>query len=255
MIALLVIAGFTGFKASTPGGVAAPSGSTGASVFPKRHATGVEISVAACSGAKKGLRWYVRWALHWRAERGADDTHRTAELKSPGEPGLGRLGVRSRCPLYLAKVWRAKARAERKAYVKWWGDVGRVVTLLERGLRGTPMSGTGALLEKWGRRYGVSPYFMVATAATESSIGHASCSNNPKNVWGLASCVNSWPVPYFETWDEAISFYAKFLAERWRGHSTPYSFRGYAACSDCWGRKVSWWMGRLFGVAASTRYP
>jgi len=129
------------------------------------------------------------------------------------------------------------------------------VNKLERGLAGTPMAGTGSILEQQGRRYHVSPFFMAAVAATESSLGRVPCSNNRKNVWGLASCVNSWPVPYFETWREAIGFYAKFLSSRWPGHSTPYSFRGYAACSDCWARKVSYWMGRLFGVPAVTRYP
>lgn len=129
------------------------------------------------------------------------------------------------------------------------------VNVLERGLRGSPMAGTARILEGQGRRYHVSPYFMAAVAATESSLGRAACSNNRFNVWGLASCVNSWPVPYFETWKEAISFYARFLATRWPGHSTPYSFRGYAACSECWARKVSYWMGALFGVPAVTRYP
>jgi hypothetical protein len=139
--------------------------------------------------------------------------------------------------------------------VRWYAERGAVIARLERGLRGTPMAGTGVLLERYGRRHGVSPYFMVAVAATESSIGRASCSSNGRNVWGLASCVNSWPVPYFDTWDEAIAFYARFLASRWPGHSTPYSFNGYAACSDCWARKVSSWMSALFGVSSRTRYP
>lgn len=130
-----------------------------------------------------------------------------------------------------------------------------VVSTLERGLAGTPMAGTGKLLEEQGRRYRISPYFMAAVAATESSLGRASCRNNPRNVWGLASCVNSWAVPYFDSWREAISFYARFLASRWPRHSTPYSFRGYAACSDCWARKVSYWMRALFAVPAETRYP
>lgn len=164
-------------------------------------------------------------------------------------------GKTCRWARFTAAEWQARALSARRALQRWEKSVGRVVAHLERGLRGTPMEGTGILLERHGRIHGVSPYFMVATAATESSIGHASCSNNPKNVWGLASCVNSWPVPYFETWDEAISFYARFLAERWPGHSTPYSFRGYAACDDCWGRKVSSWMSSLYAVPAVTRYP
>lgn len=154
-----------------------------------------------------------------------------------------------------ASTWQARAAAARRSLKRWQRQVGGTISLLERGLRGTPMQGTGVILEKWGRRYGVSPFFMVATAATESSIGHAACSNNHYNVWGLASCTGSWYVPPFRSWDEAISFYARFLAERWPGHSTPYSFRGYAACDECWGRKVSEWMGRLFGVSAVTRYP
>ena len=117
------------------------------------------------------------------------------------------------------------------------------------------MTGTGEILVRYGRRYHVSPYFMAAAAATESSLGAAACSNNRFNVWGLASCSGSWYVPAFRSWDEAIAFYARFLSGRWPGHSTPYSFRGYAACSECWGRKVSEWMNRLFGVSAVTRYP
>jgi hypothetical protein len=96
---------------------------------------------------------------------------------------------------------------------------------------------------------------MAAVAATESSLGRAACANNRYNVWGLASCNQSWYVPSFANWKQAIRFYARFLASRWPGHSTPYSFRGYAACSECWARKVSYWMRELFGVPAETRYP
>lgn len=191
--------------------------------------------------ARKGLRFYVRRYNAHREKMGAS----TAVLP----PAVGR------CPLYLAKVWRSRALVARQQYELWWATRGSVIRALERGLAGTPMAGTGRILEHHGRLHGVSPYFMVAVAATESSIGHAACSNNRRNVWGLASCVNSWPVPYFDTWDEAIGFYADFLAERWPGHTSPYSFRGYAACSDCWARKVSYWMERLFGVAPTTRYP
>ena len=117
------------------------------------------------------------------------------------------------------------------------------------------MEGTAVELEREGRRHGVSPYFMAAVAATESSLGHAACSSNRFNAWGLANCTGIWYVPAFGSWAEAYAFYANFLASRWPGHSTPYSFNGYAACDDCWGRKVSEWMGRLFGVPARTTYP
>jgi len=117
------------------------------------------------------------------------------------------------------------------------------------------MAGTGAILERWGRRFHVSPYFMAAAAATESSLGEAACGYHGHNAWGLANCDGSWDVPAFRTWDSAIAFYARFLSSRWPGHSTPYSFTGYAACDSCWGNTVSRWMHSLFGVPALTRYP
>lgn len=169
-------------------------------------------------------------------------------------PAVHKVGL-SGCPRYLAHLWQRKAHAARVAYEKWWGARGQVIALLNRGLSGSPMARTGAVLEHWGRRYRVSPYFMAAVAATESSLGEAACSNNQYNVWGLASCNGSWYVPPFHSWDEAIAFYAHFLSSRWPGHSTPYSFTGYAACSQCWGAKTSSWMNSLFGVPAVTRYP
>jgi hypothetical protein len=95
---------------------------------------------------------------------------------------------------------------------------------------------------------------MAAVAATESSLGHAACGAGGYKAWGLGNCGTAWSVPSFASWDEAIAYYARFLT-RWSGHSTPYSFRGYAACDECWARKVSEWMQRLFGVAARTAYP
>jgi hypothetical protein len=149
--------------------------------------------------------------------------------------------------------WRTRAQIEQAVLADWNSTVGRVVRRLDAGLAGTPMAGLGAILEAEGRRYGISPYFMAAAAGTESSFGAAGCSNNPKNVWGLAACDGRWHVPYFPTWESAVGFYARFLASRWQGHSSPYSFRGYAACDACWGRKTSAHMGR-FGAGTSTRY-
>ena len=126
---------------------------------------------------------------------------------------------------------------------------------LNRGLAGSPMAGLGWILEREGHRQKVSPYLMAAAAATESSLGSAPCRSNPKNVWGLASCGNSWHVPYFRTWDEAIAFYARFLRSRWPGATSAYSYRGYAACDSCWGSKTAYHMQRLFGVGPSAAYP
>jgi hypothetical protein len=144
--------------------------------------------------------------------------------------------------------WRDRAWREKRLYRQ------SVVNRLERGLRGTPMAGTGAVLERHGRRWGVSPFFMAAVAATESSLGAAACRNNRKNVWGLASCVNSWPVPYFHTWDDAVGFYARFLRQRWPSATSPFHYYGYAANSQAWGRRTAYWMRLLFGVGPSVRY-
>lgn len=214
-------------------------------------ATAATKSVA-CPTARKAVKFYAKRIAHWRAQSGAVHV-------SPIKRRLHGGG----CPRYLAHVLQRKAYAMRahherlveKQRREFERQVESVVRLLNRGLAGSPMAGTGEILERYGRRYGVSPFFMAATAATESSLGAAACSNNRYNVWGLASCTGSWYVPPFGSWDEAIAFYAKFLAGRWPGHSTPYSFTGYAACSPCWGRKVSEWMHTLFRVPAVTRYP
>ena len=60
---------------------------------------------------------------------------------------------------------------------------------------------------------------------------------------------------YADDVDAAALGQKLFFDRRFSGHSTPYSFRGYAACSDCWARKVSEWMSRLFGVSSRTAYP
>lgn len=190
-----------------------------------------------CRALRKAVRFYRDAWRGWVAQMG-----RRVSGTIRGGP----------CPRYLVGVLRAKAVAARQEYRLWQSSI---VRRLERGLRGSPMQGTGALLLRHGTRWHVSPYFMAAVAATESSLGAAACSNNRRNVWGLASCVNSWPVPYFDTWDEAIGYYAHFLASRWPGHSTPYSFRGYAACSECWAAKTSEWMRSLFGVEPRTVWP
>lgn len=130
-----------------------------------------------------------------------------------------------------------------------------VVSRLERGLQGSPMAGSGRALERAAWRYRISPFFIVAVAATESSIGRAACSNNRFNVWGLANCSGIWHVPAFRSWGEAYTFYARFLAERWPDATTCHHYYGYAKCSACWGRKTAAWMSSLFGVGPAVRYP
>lgn len=196
-------------------------------------------SVRPCPYARLGVVFYRSRFVYWTIKTGSS----IPDWRKPRNCADAR---------YLANVWAGRSFKARRAYEK---QIEQVVRRLERGLAGTPMEGAGAILERHGRRYGVSPYFIVAAAATESSIGRAACSNNRFNVWGLSSCGSGWYVPAFRSWDEAVAFYARFLSSRWAGHSSPYSFRGYAACDECWGRKVSEWMHSLFGVPAVTRYP
>jgi hypothetical protein len=125
---------------------------------------------------------------------------------------------------------------------------------LNRGLQNTPMRGTGWKLEAAGFKHKIHPAFIAAIAGTESSFGHRACRSDRFNAFGLASCTRSWPVPQFRSWKHVYGFMGAFLTRRWPGASTPYSFRGYAACSDCWARRVSFFMRRL-GFGTSVRYP
>lgn len=194
--------------------------------------------------ARKAVKFYAGRIAYWRSKMGAGT--RAAH---------GGASPRTACPRYLSHVLQRKAAQARKAYQRWASTVGVVVRRLDRVLASTPLAGTARDLEEVGRHYHVSPYFIVAVAATESSIGHAACSSNRKNIWGLSSCGSGWYVPQFASWRAAYEFFAAFVNRQWPGHTSPYSFRGYAACSDCWARKVSGWMRSLFGVAAVTRYP
>jgi hypothetical protein len=124
---------------------------------------------------------------------------------------------------------------------------------LNRGLLGSPMENTGFALERAGWRWKVSPFFIAGIAATESSLGRASCSGEPYNAYGLGSCSGSW-VPHFRSWAESYWFMARFLNSRWPRALFPWDFNGYAACSACWGNSTARHMAELFGVGPETRY-
>ena len=195
------------------------------------------------------MAFYRGRFVHWQLQRGAS----VPTWRKPRNCADAK---------YLAFTWSKRSFAARRKTEHWHEQraereqraIDRVVAHLDRVLASTPMAGSGVYLERYGRQYGISPYFMVATAATESSIGRAACGTGGFNAWGLGNCGSAWSVPSFRSWAEAIAYYAHFLT-RWEGHSTPYSFRGYAKCDECWGRKVSEWMGSLFGVPARTTYP
>lgn len=129
-----------------------------------------------------------------------------------------------------------------------------VVQTLNRGLAGTPMSGTGRELEAAGWQHHVHPVFIAAIAGTESSFAAAACRGNPRNAFGLSSCGSGWSVPWFRSWAHAYTFMAQFLTGRWPSARTPWDYHGYAACSSCWGTKTAWWMRARFGTGPSVRY-
>jgi hypothetical protein len=128
-------------------------------------------------------------------------------------------------------------------------------------LGGTPMSGLGTLLERVGRQHGVSPFFIVAVAGKESSLGTATCSANPRNVWGLGACGRAWSPPYFPTWEAAIDFFARFVngqagvGSGWPSARTPWDFGGYCrGCESSWASGVTRFMSAM-GSSHNVRYP
>lgn len=138
---------------------------------------------------------------------------------------------------------------------------------LNRALARTPMRGTGYILERVGRRWNVSPYFIIGVSGKESSLGHASCRSNRKNIWGLKSCgVGRYTdvtgdgrvdyLPRFKTWGHAYTFFARYVHTRYPHARSPYDFHGYCECGvqSNWAPAVAGFMRRLFGVAAGVRY-
>lgn len=139
---------------------------------------------------------------------------------------------------------------------------------LNQGLKGTPMQGTGFLLERVAWKWRISPYFVIGVSGKESSLGHASCRSNRKNIWGLKSCGigpytditgdgrTDW-LPRFKTWGHAYTFFARYVRARYPHARTPYDFHGYCECGvqTNWAPKVAWFMRARFGVAANVRYP
>jgi hypothetical protein len=132
-----------------------------------------------------------------------------------------------------------------------------VAQALNKGLRSTPLARLGFVFEAEGHRRNLSPFFLVGASGTESSLGAASCRGNPKNLWGLGSCDRYWKVPYFETWKEAIGYYADFIRGHWPTARTVYDLHGYCECGSAyWGGKTSAWMAQLFGDrSGSILYP
>lgn len=123
---------------------------------------------------------------------------------------------------------------------------------LNATLAGTPLAGKGWLLEAEGYRGGIHPAFIAAVAGLESAWGRLPCSRNRFNYWGLGSCDRAWQVPYFQTFRQAVRYFARFVRQRWPNARTPYDLHGYCECSH-WGSRVAWNMDRL-GFPPVVRY-
>lgn len=151
-----------------------------------------------------------------------------------------------------------------KRKVALWPQVRRqrsVIERLDRFLAPYPMRGLGRTLERVGRREGVSPFFIVAVAGKESTFGLASCGLGGRNVWGLGACGSAWSPPSFDTWGEAIRFFARFVQGRtsvyrgWPSARTPWDFHGYCSgCESSWASGVSRFMAMMGEQRAEVRY-
>jgi len=113
------------------------------------------------------------------------------------------------------------------------------------------MEGTGKIIVNQSEKYDINPYFVVAVAGKESSLGAAACSNNRKNVWGLGACGRVWSVPRFKNWIQAINYFVRFIDRLWPNAQTPFQFYGYCnGCETEWGNDVA---GHMRNLGGSTR--
>jgi len=80
-------------------------GAAGGMDYTARSSAIFTLAGRSCT-ARQGLRWYVSRYNMWRAKMGAGGRPQTQALRS--------------CPRYLADVFRAKARAARVRYERWY---------------------------------------------------------------------------------------------------------------------------------------
>jgi hypothetical protein len=110
------------------------------------------------------------------------------------------------------------------------------------------MEGTGEIIVNQSEKYDINPYFVVAVAGKESSLGAAACSKNRKNVWGLGACGRVWSVPRFKNWIQAINYFVRFIDRLWPNAQTPFQFYGYCnGCETEWGNDVAGYMRNMGG--------
>lgn len=222
------------------------SGAAGTSPVPSAS---VRLGAAAPTSAPDSCRSAARAIRYYRA--------RTNEIRSLFSTTYPDRIAWPTCLLArrAAGEWQARAASARRSYDRWLRERGRTIRRLDRALAGHRMAGTGIFLERYGREYGVSPFFIAAVAWTESSLGDAACGPGGFNAWGLGNCGTAWTPEAYSSWAEAIASYARFLSSRWPGHSSPWSFRGYAKCDDCWARATAEHMIALGAPSTRTAYP
>ncbi len=101
--------------------------------------------------------------------------------------------------------------------------------------RGSPLAGYGVCFVLAGRRYGVSPYLLVALTAAESTFAtDGSLCRTHHNAWGMTGpnktglvAEDGWM--WWESWPAAIDGAAYFVSAYWPGARTAYDLRGYCA--------------------------
>lgn len=114
---------------------------------------------------------------------------------------------------------------------------------INRHLASTPMKGTGKIIYNQSKKYDINPYFVMAVAAKESSLGFKGCGRYGRNVWGLGACGRAWNVPSFRNWVQAINYFIRFVERLWPDARTPYEFYGYCnGCEQEWGNDVAKYM-------------
>ncbi len=121
---------------------------------------------------------------------------------------------------------------------------------INRHLASTPMRGTGKIIYNQSKKYGINPYFIIAVAHKESSLGIEACGEFNRNVWGLGACGRAWNVPSFHNWVQAINYFVRFIDRLWPNADSPYEFYGYCnGCEQEWGSSVADYMYYLNGNA------
>lgn len=91
-----------------------------------------------------------------------------------------------------------------------------------------PQCGTGNAYVRSGKRWNVSPFYIAAISAVESTFGQAICA--PHNAWGVIAYCGSG----FSSWAAGIDYVSRLIRVSFinRGLSNPWSI-GRVFCPPC----------------------